>query len=474
MNVQINRRGFLRQAGAATATVSLSGCSHALRRDAASKPPNIVYIVLDELGYFEPSCMGSDKLQTPNIDRLAAEGMRFTNAYAGGPTCAPTRSCLLTGLHMGHTSVRGNTGGIPLQAGDVTIADVLKKAGYATGGYGKWGVGDVGTTGVPEEHGFDDFFGYYHQVHAHNYYPEYLWRNSLKVPLPGNADGKGTQFAHHLIYNEARKFILENRDRPFFCYCPWTPPHGRHWPYPDDEPSWQQFKDKPWPRAAKVYAAMVSMVDRQIGEILALLKELGLDEDTIVVVSGDNGGHPIADNFFDPNRHFRGKKTQIYEGGLKVPMFARWPGTIPAGVREDLVFYFPDMMPTLAELAGASRLLPGNIDGISIVPTLLGNRGKQKKHDYFYWEYVRVGNWQTLEFEKDGLQQAVRMGDWKAIRMRASVPYELYDLQTDPGETNDLAALHPERVAKAETLARKSHVPMPQVEPEMPPGKRFR
>ena len=269
-------------------------------RRAAGDRPNIVYVVIDELGYFELSSMGNDKLKTPCIDRMAQQGMRFTQALAGGCVCAPTRSTLMTGQHLGHTSVRTNPGGVALRADDVTVAEVLKRAGYATGGFGKWGVGDRGTTGVPENHGFDLFFGYYHQVHAHSYFPLYLLRNSEKVMLDGNTGDfpTGKQFSHHLIFAEAMKFIRANKDRPFFCYCPWTPPHGR-WGMPEDEPAWQQFKDKPWQAGqntenAKMYAAMVHMVDRNVGEILALLKDLDLDENTIVFVSGDNGGAPIS------------------------------------------------------------------------------------------------------------------------------------------------------------------------------------
>jgi arylsulfatase A-like enzyme len=352
---------------------------------------------------------------------------------------------------MGHTTVRTNPGGVPLRAEDVTVAEVLKKVGYATGGFGKWGCGDRGTTGVPERHGFDIFFGYYHQVHAHSYFPNYLVRNGEKVPLEGNTGDfyKGKQFSHYLIFDESIKFIRENKDRPFFCYCAWTPPHGR-WGMPEDDPSWQLFKDKPWtagsnrPDDAKIYAAMVNMCDRQIGQIFDLLKELKIEDNTIVFVCGDNGTHLYFNNFFKPNGPFRGQKGNLYEGGLRIAMIARWPGKIKAGVVSDHLWYFPDCLPTFAELAGVEP--PDNIDGISIVPTLLGEKAagrKQKMHKYLYWEY--------------GKQTAVRMGNFKAIQPAKNKPFELYDLSKDIGEQNDIADKHPDILEKMKAYAKQAH-----------------
>src|SRR5688572_10313304 len=252
----------------------------------AAERPNIVYIVSDELGYHELSCMGNPNLQTPNVDRLASEGLRFTQALAGSAVCAPTRCCLLTGKHSGHTSVRTTGGGTPLRAGEETIGSVLKRAGYATGGFGKWGCGGRGSTGVPELHGFDLFVGYYDQVHAHSYYPAYLVRNSQELVLPGNRGGRsGQTYAHYTIMDEARKFIRQNKDQPFFCYLPITPPHGM-FDIPDSDPAWKLYAEKPWPQEARRYAAMVGMVDRQVGEIVELLKELQLDRKTILFFSG--------------------------------------------------------------------------------------------------------------------------------------------------------------------------------------------
>jgi arylsulfatase A-like enzyme len=426
---------------------------------AAPTRPNIVYIMADELGYFEPGYAGNPHLLTPNIDRLAAEGVRFTQGLAGSAVCAPTRACLLTGKHSGHTSVRLNGGGTPLRAGEATIASILKPLGYATGGFGKWGAGGRGSTGVPEQQGFDVFFGYYDQVHAHTYYPPYLIRNSAEVPLPGNrGNSEGTTYAQYVIFEEAVKFIRTNRDRPFLAYLPFTPPHG-NFDIPDSDPSWALFRDRPWPEPARRYAAMVHLLDRQVGQILALLRELGLEANTLVMFSGDNGG---ADYFVTPEfprgvhsankdprtgTEFRGKKGQLYEGGLRVPVAARWPGRIAPGRVSHHVWYFPDILPTIAELCGAP--LPGGIDGLSLVPELLGEQAAgrpQAKHQYLYWEFVG--------------QVAVREGDWKAIQPKAGAPWELYDLARDVSERQDLAARQPDVLARLQGHARESHSPV--------------
>ncbi len=457
-----------------------TGMSRAVER------PNVVFVMVDDLGPVELSCVGHPVHQTPNVDRMAAEGMRFTQAYSGCCVCAPARSTLMTGYHTGHTTVRGNSGGIPLRDEDVTVAEVLSKAGYACGGFGKWGLGDAGTPGVAEKQGFDPFFGYYDQVHAHFYFPRYLWQSGVKVPLEGNSrpvvdarDRKayehdkmfvGKKFSHHVIFDEALRFIRRNRDRPFFCYCPWTPPHGR-WPMPPDEPAMDAFRDKPWPEEAKVYAGMVKMIDRNVGEILALLEELGLDEKTVVFFCSDNGGIPSFDGLFHPTGPLRGYKGQLYEGGIRVPLVVRWPGRIQRGSKSDHPCYFPDVMPTLAELAGASEHVPEGIDGISFVPTLLGEAAagrKQDEHDYLYWEQPgRRG------------AQAIRMGPWKAVWPgfgRPSRPsIEVYDVSIDVGEANNLAQQHPDVAAKARTLITEAHVaPLPQQEPPTPEGRMYR
>ena len=447
----MKRREFLKTLSIGAAAIAAPTWSYARQRSTGAKKTNIVYIMLDELGYFELSCMGNKHLKTPNIDRMAAEGMRFTQALAGGPVCAPTRCVLMTGQHTGHCTVRMNSQVWPMRAEDVTIAEVLKKGGYATGGFGKWGCGDRGTTGAPELHGFDIFYGYYNQTHAHSYFPNYLVRNGEKVHLEGNTGDyyEGKQFSHHLIFNESIKFICENKDRPFFCYCAWTPPHGQ-WGIPDDEPAWLEFKDKTWdvgdrrPEDAKVYAAMIKMVDRQIGDILTLLEELAIEDNTVVFVCGDNGGRGGFGNFFDPNRHFRGQKGTLYEGGLRIPMIVRWPGKIKAGVVSDHLWYFPDVMPTLAELAEIDP--PDNIDGISITPTLLGEDvvgREQRIHEFLYWEHRG--------------HVAVRMGKYKAVKPGKNKPFELYDLDSDISERNNIADRHPDILAKMKSYAERSH-----------------
>jgi arylsulfatase A-like enzyme len=455
-----SRRAFLRQLTGGAVLAAAGRAAAAARRK-----PNIVYIMSDELGYYELSCMGHPHIRTPHVDRMAEEGVRFTQALAGCSVCAPTRCCLMTGKHMGHTSVRTNPGGTPMREGEETVASVLKRQGYATGGFGKWGCGGRGSTGVPEKHGFDVFFGYYDQVHAHTYYPPYLVRNSREVPLQGNhGRSDGETYSHYVIMKEGLEFIRANKDRPFFCYLPVTPPHGI-FDIPDDDPAWALYKDKPWPEPARRYAAMVTMVDRNVGEVLGLLKELGLDRDTIVFFCGDNGGndyfrdedHPRG--FHAPNVNpktdvaFRGHKGNLYEGGLRIAMIVRWPGRIRPGRVSDFLWYFPDVLPTLAELAGAEA--PDDVDGLSIVPELVGEDAagrKQPAHESLYWEY---GGW-----------TAVRMGDWKAVRPRgrrgrnAPEPkWELYDLATDIEEKHDLAAKHPDVLAKMVAIAEKAHEP---------------
>lgn len=426
---------------------------------AAGRKPNVIYFLSDELGFYEPSYMGNPLLQTPNIDRMASGGVWFTQALAGSGVCAPTRCCLMTGKHSGHTSVRSNGGGTPLRADEVTIATMLKREGYATGGFGKWGLGGRGSTGVPEKHGFDVFFGYYDQVHAHSYYPPYLVRNSEEVPLRGNKGrSEGETYSHYRIFDEAVKFIRANKDRPFFCYLPVTPPHA-DFTIPATDPAWALYKDKDWPEVARSYAAMVAMIDRQLGEIFALLGELKLEDDTIVVFSGDNGG---ADYFrsddrprglFGANRNpstgveLRGRKNTLYEGGLRIPMIAYWKGHIQPGRVSDLLWYFPDVLPTLAELTGSTA--PDDIDGISIAPELIGESAAghpQQRHEFLYWEL------------NDSV--AVRSGDWKAVLPGKDRDWELYDLGNDISETHDLAADRPGMLSRLKEYAKEAHTPV--------------
>ncbi|MEM7144044.1 MAG: arylsulfatase [Verrucomicrobiota bacterium] len=413
---------------------------------AADDKPNIVFFMLDEWGYYEWSHMGHPVFETPNFDTFAEEGTRFTQMLAGGSVCAPTRCSLLTGKHGGHITVRANGGASAIRRDEKTLASFLKDEGYTCGGFGKWGIGARGTSGVPELHGFDTFFGYYHQAHAHTYYPAYLLKNSEPIPLPGNTDHfhNGRIFSQSLIHGQAMQFIRDNEDGPFFAYLPYILPHGQ-WAMPENDPAYQKYKDRDFggtnqkgEKDQQIYAAMIELADRQLGEIMALLKELGIDDNTIVMISGDNGGqayfknenHP--DGVFRPNVNpktgvrFRGGKGQFYEGGLRVPFVARWPGKIPAGIISNHLCYFPDILPTLIELTGGFP--PRDLDGISIVPSLLGGEAAgrdQPEHEFLYWEMND--------------QRAIRKDHWKAVKPSHDQPWELYDLRTDLSEENDIS-----------------------------------
>ena len=427
----------------------------------AAKNPNIVYIMADELAYYELSHMGNRYIKTPNIDKFAAEGIRFTSALAGAPVCAPLRCNLMTGKHAGHASIRANDGGTPLRENETTIASMLKNIGYETGGFGKWGCGGRDSTGVPEKHGFDLFYGYYDQVHAHSFYPSYLIRNSIEVELKGNKGGRsGQTYSHYQIMEAGLSFIREKKDKPFFCYFPITPPHGMY-DIPKNDPSWKLYENDEWIKDPSIsqdiknYAAMVSMVDYNVAQILNLLRELNLEKDTIVFFTGDNGGQDRFRSkkrprgFFGPNVNpktgveFRGGKGNLFEGGLRIPYLVRWPGRINSGQVNDLIFYQPDVLPTLAELTGAKA--PNDIDGISILPTLL-NQGQQEKHEMLYWEFRS--------------QIAVRKQNWKAIQTKPNRAWELYDLNKDISETTNIAVKHPDVLAKMKSFAKASHEPV--------------
>jgi arylsulfatase A-like enzyme len=427
--------------------------------------PNIVFILADDLGYGELGCYGQKLIQTPNIDRLAAEGMRFTQFYAGNTVCAPSRSVLMTGLHMGHTRVRGNAGrnkaAQTLLKGDITVAEVLQQAGYATGLVGKWGLGELDTEGEPLKHGFDYFFGYLNQTHAHNHFPAFLWRNREKVELPnvvtpvGETPGTGyatkrVVYADDLSATESREFIQRSKDRPFFLFVSLVTPHA------NDErakalgdgnevPDQGIYEDKPWTDSAKNHAAMITRLDRDVGALMALLKQLSLDERTFVMFSSDNGAHREGGPQYDPaffsvSGPLSGLKRSMTDGGIRIPFIARWPGKIKPGTVSKHVGYFGDMMATWSELAGAKA--PDKLDSISIVPTLLGH-GRQQQHEYLYWE-----------FYEQGVSQALLLnGRWKAIRLKKpSAPIQLFDLNADIGEKNNVAAQHPDTLARATEL----------------------
>jgi arylsulfatase A-like enzyme len=413
-----------------------------LRLKAAGRP-NILLILADDLGYGDLGCYGQKRIRTPNLDRLAAEGMRFTQCYAGSPVCAPSRAALLTGQHTGHTRIRGNAE-VPLAPEDVTVARVLHGTGYVTGAVGKWGLGLEGTTGHPNRQGFDEWFGYLDQTHAHNYYPAYLWRNERQWPLHGNVGGSKHQYSPDLFTGVSLNFLRINRHRPFFLYLAYPTPHannelaketGNGMEVPDSAP----YTRESWPAPEKNKAAMITRMDADVGRLLARLKEMKIDEQTLILFSSDNGPHKeggVDPAFFESAGPWRGIKRDLTEGGLRVPLLVRWPGRIRAGTVSDQVFAFWDVLPTLAELAGAK--VPEKLDGLSLAPTLLG-RKQTNQHEFLYWE-----------FHEQGFHQAARMGDWKAIRHGLDQALELYHLTTDPGEKENVSGKNPDLVARIE------------------------
>lgn len=465
---RIQRRDFLTLPAAGLASMAACGGSS---REGADRPPNIVFIMADDLGYGELGCYGQDKILTPRIDRMAAEGMRFSDAYAGCTVCAPSRSVLMTGMHMGHTSVRSNPGGVPILDSDVTVAELLRQQGYATGCFGKWGLGDIGTEGVPWQQGFDEFVGYLHQAHAHYFYPRYIYDNERQLPLEGNeGDGRGT-YSHDVIAERALAFIERNKDRPFFCYAPFTIPHSEY-VVPDDEIYAQysgRFEEPELPvnrnRPGRLIrpeephatlAAMITRLDRDVGRILDRIADLGLDNDTIVFFTSDNGAAAAAwTDYFRSSGALRGAKRAHYEGGIRVPMLARWPGRIAQGSESAHVWGFHDFLPTALELAGGAP--PAGTDGISVVPTLLG-QGGQDRHPYLYWELPRYDGG-SASFRDETPAQALRMGRWKAVRPMPDGALELYDLETDIGEAVDVASANPDVMARIEAHLLEARTP---------------
>ena len=458
----MRRRDFLKVVGAG-AMASVMGCGITKDVFIAKRKPNIVYILADDLGYAEVGCYGQKKIKTPHIDRLATQGMKFTQHYSGNPVCAPSRCSLMTGLHTGHTQVRGNrqiggkegwklgsraSGQWPMEEGTVTIAGILQDAGYTTGAFGKWGIGMVGTTGDPQKQGFDHFYGYICQRQAHTHYPDHLWRDGKVEEIPENKGGKEVVYSHDLLAKEALNFIKANKDKPFFCYVPFAIPHVSI-QVPED--SMAEYKGK-WPETRfesqgmyfpqdnprAGYAAMITRMDSDVGRIMDLLKELGLEDDTLVIFTSDNGptfNGGSDSEFFESAGPLRGLKGSVYEGGIRVPCIAKWPGKIAAGSESDHVSAFWDFMPTCCEMIGEK--VPAEIDGVSMLPELLGKKSKQKQHEHLYWEL--------------GRRQAIRMGDIKAVRYdRGKI--EIYDLKVDIGETKDLADERPQLLAKMEKL----------------------
>lgn len=455
----MNRRTFLRTV---TAGAGIAFCpSLASARDKSKKAnnsradkPNIIFILSDDVAQGDLGCYGQKLIQTPSLDRMAAEGTRYMQAYCGTTVCAPSRSSLITGLDIGHCPIRANReiqpeGQMPLPAGTVTIAQVLRDTGYATACIGKWGMGMFDTTGSPLKLGFDHFFGYNCQRHAHSYFPTYLYRDDKRFELPGNTGkGVGKIYAQDLIAGETLDWVRKQKDRPFFLFYSVTLPHGQF-----EIDNLGQYASKDWTPLQKNYAAMVSRLDGDIGRLLDLLKELGIDEKTIVFVAGDNGSSfppssELGKHFKQAANGLRGFKRELYEGGLRQAAIVRWPGQVPAGRVSDEPWAFWDFFPTAVELAGAKTPPGFKSDGLSLVSFLRG--GPAPKREYFYWE-----------LHEQASLQAIRFGDWKAVRNGPSSPIELYDLKADPGETKDLAKTKPELIAKAEAMMKAARTEDP-------------
>ena len=460
---RLNRRDFLRMSAAGAV---LSGARAA--RGASSRKPNIIFIMADDLGWKELGCYGQKKIQTPHIDRMAAEGMRFTQYYAGSAVCAPSRCNLMTGKHGGHAYVRNNHGikspdplvfggQLPIPANEVTIAETLKACGYATGCFGKWGLGAPGSSGDPLKQGFDRFYGYNCQSHAHNLYPRYLVRQDEQEFLEGNTRGlTGKHYAPQRIADEMLEFVREHKDQPFFLYYPTVIPHlALQVPEEDldqykgkwDETPYNGKSYLPHSTPKACYAAMISFLDKQVGRLFALIEELGIGQDTVVFFTSDNGTTHLkgqADyDFFESVGPLRGLKGSLYEGGIRVPLVLRWPGHIEPGTLSEHIAAHYDVPATLAEIAGTS--FTKDADGISFLPTLLGAGKTQEKHEYLFWDFTGYG-----------AQLAVRMGKWKGVkqnlRKKPGAPLELYDLENDIGETTNLAERYPEAAARIERI----------------------
>ncbi len=450
-----DRRSFIKTAGAgALGLLSLASAPVGPGR------PNVIYVLLDDAGYGDLGAYGQRRFATPNMDRIGQSGIRFTDHYAGSAVCAPSRCCLMTGLHSGHAYIRGNRevkpeGQFPLPEDAVTLPGLLREAGYATGAFGKWGLGYPGSAGDPLNQGFAEFFGYNCQRSAHNYYPDHLWHNGERLELDGKT------YSHDLIFDKALDFIRDNARGPFFLYLPVTIPHASlHVPEESAKPFRQKFRrfeltpgiyaGRPIRNPAAHFAGMMTRLDGQIGSLLDLVEKLGLSRDTLIMLSSDNGPHReggAVPDFFDSNGPFQGYKRDLYEGGIRVPMMASWPGKIAPGSVTDLPSAFWDALPTVCEAAGIDA--PAGIDGISMLSTLLGEPSSQKSHDYLYWELPEMGG-----------RQAARAGKWKAVRYGVSLSdktkLKLFDLESDPGETTDISSRFPEVAGRMMAILREA------------------
>lgn len=425
---------------------------------AGPSKPNIILIMADDLGYADAGCYGGKTIATPNIDRLAREGLRFTQAYSGGCVCTPARSVLMTGLHNGHTPARDN---VPhyhtyLREADVTVAEVLKSAGYRCGGVGKWSLGDADTEGSALNQGFDRWFGYLNQDHAHYYYPEYLDEDAGRLELTGNSQSR-KHHSHDLLTERALKFIRDSKDRPFFLYAAFTVPHFSardEDPHGFSVPSTAPYSNRDWDERSKKYAAMVHLLDRDVGRITTLIDELGLTEKTLIIFTSDNGGHKTIHSRFNTSGPLRGYKRELTEGGIRVPFIVRWPGRTPAGKTSDEVIAFQDMLPTFAKLTGATA--SHRLDGLDITTALTGGK-LESVRDYLYWDY---GHCRGRQYA-----QAVRLGDWKGIRTRKNGnQLSLFNLANDVGETKDLASAHPKIVHRITKIMDEAVTPDPRYE----------
>lgn len=437
----------------------------------AQKKPNIIFIFADDLGYGDVGCYGQQKIETPNIDQLAKGGLRFTQFYSGSTVCAPARASFMTGLHTGHTAVRGNKGfepegQTPLPDTVVTIANLLQQNGYATAAFGKWGLGYITTTGDPNKKGFDRFFGYNCQSLAHNYYPDHLWNNHERIDLTANLSDDSI-YSGDLIHQNAMHFLQSDHAKPFFLFMPYTLPHGdvivphdslynyyikkfNETPLSERPATYSNKKRtfEPYPHAA--FATMVSRLDRYVGDVVRIIREKGIEDNTLIIFSSDNGPHRENGGdpeFFNSNGIFRGIKRDLYEGGIRVPFIAYWKGKIMPGTTDRVAGLY-DLHPTFSQLAGIKASKP--VDGISIVPTLFKQHNRQ--HEYLYWEF----------HEQNG-RQAVRWKNWKGVKLNVSkdgnAPLELYNLDTDPSEQNNIAAKHPEIVTRLSAMIKQAHKP---------------
>jgi len=451
------------------ATIILISANSTKAGKEVSRKPNLIFILADDLGYGDLGCFGQKKIKTPNLDGMAKKGMKLTQFYAGSTVCAPSRCVLMTGLHTGHAYIRGN-GRHNLRPSDFTVAELFKKAGYKTGCFGKWGLGNEGTDGIPTKQGFDSFYGYLHQGHAHNYYPTFLIKNESRIKLrniPEQESKTGAgwasvrrDYSHDLITENALHWIDMNHNEQFFLYLPFTIPHanneGKRGTKDGQEvPDYGIYRDKNWTNQNKGQAAMITRMDSDIGRILSKLNKYKISNNTLIIFTSDNGHHREGGNdpeFFNANGPLRGMKRDLYEGGIRVPTIAYWPNRIKAGSTSDQPFYFGDLMATAAELAGTSS--PSALDSISFLPTLINNSKQQKKREFIYWEFL----------EKKGAQALVlgESGRWKALRKNSAIaPIEIYDLKNDIGEINNIANIHPEIVSKAEELFKTEHVSNP-------------